>query len=238
MWQLGWASEMADRLGIDSTFPHAWSNSRSCRKFPELGLDCRPDGTVVWRSRRWAEYTGLDVDQLQAGAWREVRADGDIDGVISRWGEARRLGQPYEDVSADSRGGRCHAPVPVPCRFPCGPLMVRLSAGSESIRKSGGLQEGEARLRALTLTLSASEARFRAAVQAVEGVMWTNDAEGRMAGAQPGWAALTGQTEAEYQGYGWSNAVHPTTRRQLLWHGRKPSSERRTFVFEHRLWRK
>lgn len=54
-----------------------------------------------------------------------------------------------------------------------------------------------------------SEARFRAAVSAVRGIVWTNDAEGRMAGPQPGWARLTGQSEAEYQGYGWSTAVHP-----------------------------
>lgn len=51
--------------------------------------------------------------------------------------------------------------------------------------------------------------RFRAAVEAVQGVLWTNDAEGRMVGEQPGWAALTGQATADYQGYGWANAIHP-----------------------------
>ena len=56
--------------------------------------------------------------------------------------------------------------------------------------------------------LRQSEARFRAAVMAV-GVMWTNDALGRMKGTQPGWGGLTGQSEAEYQGYGWAAAVHP-----------------------------
>lgn len=42
--------------------------------------------------------------------------------------------------------------------------------------------------------LIASEARFRAAIDAVQGVLWTNDANGRMTGVQPAWAALTGQT--------------------------------------------
>ena len=37
-----------------------------------------------------------------------------------------------------------------------------------------------------------SEQRFQAAVKAVQGVLWTNSAEGRMEGEQPGWAELTG----------------------------------------------
>ncbi|MGK3811009.1 hypothetical protein ABI023_14850, partial [Enterococcus faecium] len=54
-----------------------------------------------------------------------------------------------------------------------------------------------------------SNERFRAAMEAVHGVLWTNTADGRMEGPQPGWQALTGQTPEEYTGYGWSNAVHP-----------------------------
>jgi hypothetical protein len=45
------------------------------------------------------------------------------------------------------------------------------------------------------------QARFRDAIASV-GVMWTNDACGRMTGPQPGWADLTGQSETEYQGLG------------------------------------
>ncbi len=53
------------------------------------------------------------------------------------------------------------------------------------------------------------EARFHAVVNAVQGIVWTNDAEGRMLGEQVGWASLTGQSPDEYQGYGWADAVHP-----------------------------
>ena len=48
--------------------------------------------------------------------------------------------------------------------------------------------------------LQESEQRFRGAVDAVEGILWTNSAAGQMQSEQPGWAALTGQTSAEYQG--------------------------------------
>ncbi|KAK0361103.1 hypothetical protein LTR94_024670, partial [Friedmanniomyces endolithicus] len=54
--------------------------------------------------------------------------------------------------------------------------------------------------------LAAANARFRAAMDAMHGVLWTNDAAGRMIGEQPGWAALTGQSYDEYQDFGWASA--------------------------------
>ena len=83
--------------------------------------------------------------------------------------------------------------------------------------------------------LRESEERFQAAVNAVQGILWTNNAKGEMEGEQPGWAALTGQTRDEYQGYGWANKVHPEDAQPTIdaWH--EAVNERKTFEFEHRL---
>jgi PAS domain S-box-containing protein len=83
-----------------------------------------------------------------------------------------------------------------------------------------------------------SERRFRAAVDAVQGILWTNDAVGRMTGEQPGWAALTGQSYEEYQGHGWADAVHPEDARVTIEAWRAAVAEKRTFVFEHRVRRR
>ena len=83
----------------------------------------------------------------------------------------------------------------------------------------------------------ASTARFRAAIDAVAGVMWTNDATGRMTGEQPGWAALTGQSFDEYQGFGWGNAIHPEDYPPTLAAWNIAVSERCPFVHEHRVRR-
>lgn len=91
--------------------------------------------------------------------------------------------------------------------------------------------------------LRAGEERFRAAVQAVRGVLWTNDPQGRMTGEQSGWASLTGQTRAEYEGFGWAEAVHPEDRQPSIDAWNATVAARRTFVHEHRvrardgLWR-
>ncbi|KMO35079.1 histidine kinase [Methylobacterium variabile] len=57
--------------------------------------------------------------------------------------------------------------------------------------------------------LHVSEERFRAAVRAVDGVMWTADAAGNLVEEQPGWETVSGQTFDEYRGGGWSAAIHP-----------------------------
>ncbi len=85
--------------------------------------------------------------------------------------------------------------------------------------------------------LRGSEARFRGAVEAVEGIVWTNNAVGEMAGEQPGWSALTGQTPAEYEGFGWAQAVHPDDARPSVEAWRAAVAAKRLFEFEHRVRR-
>jgi PAS domain S-box-containing protein len=85
--------------------------------------------------------------------------------------------------------------------------------------------------------LRGSNERFRAAVQATRGVLWTNDAEGRMFGEQSGWAALTGQSYAEYQHHGWSEAVHPDDVQPTIEAWEEAVRRSETFVFEHRVRR-
>lgn len=82
-----------------------------------------------------------------------------------------------------------------------------------------------------------SESRFRAAIDAVHGVLWTNSPDGEMLGEQPGWSALTGQSQREYEGYGWADAVHPDDARPTIDAWNLAVGERRPFNFEHRVRR-
>ncbi len=48
---------------------------------------------------------------------------------------------------------------------------------------------------------------------------------------------LTGQTRAEYEGFGWASAVHPEDAQPSLEAWNQAVAERRMFVFEHRVRR-
>ena len=82
-----------------------------------------------------------------------------------------------------------------------------------------------------------SNRRFRAAMDAVHGVLWTNSADGRMVGEQPGWAAITGQTPEEYQGFGWANAVHPDDAAATVAAWNEAVAAKGQFIHEHRVRR-
>jgi PAS domain S-box-containing protein len=83
--------------------------------------------------------------------------------------------------------------------------------------------------------LQRSEKRYRALVQATSQYVWTNTPEGCMEGEQPDWAALTGQTQAEYQGHGWASAVHPDDRAETLTRWEVAVASRSRFETEHRV---
>lgn len=83
--------------------------------------------------------------------------------------------------------------------------------------------------------LRQSEGRFAAAVNALQGILWTNNPEGAMEGRQPGWEDLTGQSFDEYQGFGWAKAVHPEDAQPTIDAWNKAVQKKSIFEFEHRL---
>jgi PAS domain S-box-containing protein len=102
----------------------------------------------------------------------------------------------------------------------------------------GRLRHANVELATSQRALSASESRFRAAVEAMSDIMWTNTPDGRMEGDQPGWCGFTGQTPAACRGFGWADAVHPDEAALTIGAWRDAVAERRPFVFEHRLRRR
>jgi len=91
--------------------------------------------------------------------------------------------------------------------------------------------------RAAEEKLRASEERFRVAIGAVSDIIWTNNAAGEMEGEQPTWGAFTGQRHEDYQGHGWSKAVHPEDAQPTIDAWNLAVAERRLFEFQHRVRR-
>ncbi|WP_052351950.1 PAS domain S-box protein [Deinococcus pimensis] len=80
-----------------------------------------------------------------------------------------------------------------------------------------------------------SEARYRSLVDATRQTVWTNSPDGRLLGDQPGWARLTGQERAEYEGYGWAEAIHPGDRAATLAAWQDAVAARSTYDVTHRV---
>ena len=85
--------------------------------------------------------------------------------------------------------------------------------------------------------LRQSDLRFRVAAEAVGDIIWTNSPEGRMVGEQEDWSRFTGQQPAEYDGFGWSAAIHADDLAPTLEAWADAVANRRRFEFEHRVRR-
>lgn len=57
-----------------------------------------------------------------------------------------------------------------------------------------------------------SEARHRLLIGSWAQAVWETDADGVVVADSPSWRAYTGQTQEEWIGYGWLNAIHPDDR--------------------------
>lgn len=57
--------------------------------------------------------------------------------------------------------------------------------------------------------VQASNLRYRSLVFATAQNVWTTNPQGEVVGDLPMWRGITGQTEAEIQGWGWLEALHP-----------------------------
>ena len=80
-----------------------------------------------------------------------------------------------------------------------------------------------------------SEERCGTALAAVQGIVWTCNSKGELEGEQKSWAKLTGQLLEEYQGYGWTNAIHPDDVQPTLTAWKKCVNDLTHFTFEHRV---
>lgn len=60
--------------------------------------------------------------------------------------------------------------------------------------------------------VQASNLRYRSLVFATAQNVWTTNPQGEVVGDLPMWRGITGQTEAEIQGWGWLDALHPDDR--------------------------
>ncbi|MDP1028514.1 PAS domain-containing protein [Sphingomonas sp. KR1UV-12] len=174
------------------------------------------------------EFLGLRPDQVIGRRWGEIAGD---DAAAARLPLVRRA-LAGERVSAEAvithrDGGQRRVEVQYVPRVEADGTVAGFQSLTFEVEKRVRREEA----------LNASNDRFRAAMDAVHGVLWTNDAEGRMTGEQPGWAALTGQGPAEYSGYGWTRAIHPADVEPTVAAWRKSVETSAPFMFEHRVRR-
>jgi PAS domain S-box-containing protein len=65
---------------------------------PTLAWMANPDGWIFWFNRRWYEYTGTTIEQMQGWGWESVHDPHELPRVKERWGASIATGAPFEMV--------------------------------------------------------------------------------------------------------------------------------------------
>lgn len=63
---------------------------------PEIIWTATPDGMDDYFNQRLFDYTGMTFDQLAGSAWKQIVHADDVDDCFLKWGNALRIGEPYE----------------------------------------------------------------------------------------------------------------------------------------------
>lgn len=63
---------------------------------PQLAWMAEADGGIFWYNRRWFEYTGTTLEQMQGWGWQTVHDPEILPQVIERWQQSLRTGEPFD----------------------------------------------------------------------------------------------------------------------------------------------
>ncbi|AWG22010.1 hypothetical protein FFWV33_11030 [Flavobacterium faecale] len=66
---------------------------------PNLAWMANPDGSVYWYNKKWYEYTGTNLEQMQGWGWKEIYKEETLPDVISQWQNSLEKGKPFEMIS-------------------------------------------------------------------------------------------------------------------------------------------
>ena len=156
--------------------------------------------------------------------------------------EDRARGVPQQEMASGGggRAGRRRALAPAPGRPPLLRLRRHDAAagrGREPARLLQDLRDVTER-KQVEDVLRSSEERYRSLVSATAQIVWTTSASGEFDLELPQWADFTGQSFAEYRGWGWLTAVHPDDQWRTAEAWSAAVAGREHFEVEHRLRRR
>ena len=65
---------------------------------PQLAWMARPDGHIFWYNRRWYEYTGTTLEDMEGWGWESVHDRVELDRMLPVWRKALATGEPWDDM--------------------------------------------------------------------------------------------------------------------------------------------
>lgn len=137
---------------------------------PQLAWVARPDGYVSWYNRRWHEYTGTTVEEMQGWGWQSVHDPEVLPRVLERYRASIASGEPFEmefPIRAADGSFRMFLTRAVPVRAADGAISYWVGTNtdvSEQKQLESALRTSETQLRRAQEELRQHTAQLESAV--------------------------------------------------------------------------
>lgn len=97
------ASKIARELGELDLARQALAESEARFKMmadniSQLAWIADSEGSLFWYNRRWFDYTGTGMDEMEGWGWQSVHHPDHLDRVVDRYRQSLASGDPWEDI--------------------------------------------------------------------------------------------------------------------------------------------
>ena len=174
-----------------------------------------PAGGIYWYNKRWHDYTGTTLEEMQGWGWRKVHHPQHVDRVVERIRQCFESGTPWEDTfPLRSKDGtyRWFLSRALPIRNEAGEIVRWFGTNTDITEQI----EAEKALRELNDTLEQRvvlETRERLQIWNVsQDLLVVTDLDGKYLNVNPAWTAVLGWSEAELLGKTSQWLLHPDDR--------------------------
>jgi PAS domain S-box-containing protein len=120
---------------------------------PQLAWTARPDGWIYWYNKRWYDYTGTTLDEVEGFDWRKVHHPDHVDRVVAHFRRSWEAGEPWEDtfpLRGKDGAYRWFLSRALPVRDPNGRIAMWFGTNTDitgRLEAEAALRESEATLR-------------------------------------------------------------------------------------------
>jgi PAS domain S-box-containing protein len=195
------AEEITERKRTESALVTSEARFRELAdNMSQFAWTTDPTGRSIWFNKRWHDYTGLALEDIQGPVWLGLHHPDHVEGAIKRIREGYESGKPWEGTfPLRGKDGtfRWFLTRAVPIHSETGDVVRWFGTNTDVTRQV----EAEHELRKLNETLAQrveTQARERDRIWNVsQDLLVVTDASGKLLSINPAWTATLGWSEAD-----------------------------------------